>query len=632
MLTKIREKVAGPIGLTILGVIALSFVFFGASLNFASNPYAAKVDGSEISVGQFESMYRTQLDRNPSLATLPAEFRVQYRQQVLESLIRDRLVELHMADAGYQISDAQLEEFIQSFPEFQIDGVFDLETAESVLLTRTSYTIAQFRLVQRSQLRTEQLQRAIGGTALVTPSEYRRYLNLLAEQRLVTVAQFDVVSAAAEVEVTEEGIAAFYTENDSLYLLPESVTIEYIELDRAALAESVDVSEEVLQEYYLDSQSRYLRDEQRQARHILVLFGDDEVAAEASAQALLDRINAGESFEALAAEHSEDGGTAQSGGDMGVLTRSQLDGELASTVFTMQEGELNGPVKSEFGFHIVRLDAILEQGPLPLDQVRAELLAELRESETEGAFRDLTRQASDALFDNPDMQAIASAVGLEVQTAADVQRTSAGPFGSNQAAIDAIFDQRVLIDGDVSEVIEIDASRSAIFKVLEHAEASRQPLADVHAQVEVAIRSREAATIIFDRASQLMQALDSGEVFSAAADAGGALVSAPALVGRQSEGVDQTVLAAIFAARKPSQDAPVYGQVANEAGGYTVFSLQAVLPGDPLSIPQADRFAGKDQLALQAGGADYLAFVQSLYDDADIVINSDILAASDLLQ
>ena len=99
MLTQIREKVAGPIGLVILGAIALSFVFFGATLNFAGNVYAAKVDGSEISLGQFENTYRQQLNANPQLATLPPEIRAQYRQNIAESMIRDRLIELHLAEA-----------------------------------------------------------------------------------------------------------------------------------------------------------------------------------------------------------------------------------------------------------------------------------------------------------------------------------------------------------------------------------------------------------------------------------------------------------------------------------------------------------------------------------------------------
>ena len=431
---------------------------------------------------------------------------------------------------------------------------------------QNGYTVGQFKALQRREMRVNQLQRAIGATAVVTPADYRRYLNLVTEQRLVSVARFELASAAAEVEVSDTEIEAFYAGNESLYLLPESASIEYIELNRAALADSVEISEEELNEYYLESQSRYVQDEQRRARHILILLDDDEAAAETSARALLARLNAGEPFEDLAKQYSMDGGTAAQGGDLGALTRSQLPGELGAEIFSMRTGEIGGPVRSDFGFHIVRLDEILAQGPLPLDQVRGELLTELRENATEGAFRELSRKASDALFDNPEMQLIAQAVGVEVQTAADVQRTNAGPFGNNQAAIDAIFDERVLHDGQVSELIELDANRSAIFKVVAHAPAARQPLSEVREQVVAALREQKAAAIVFDRAAQLMQALDNGDEFALAAEAAQAVVSPPALLSRQSTDLDATVVAGIFRAQKPAQDAPVRGQVANEAG------------------------------------------------------------------
>ena len=632
MLSQIRDKIVGPIGLIVLGIIAVSFVFFGATLNFAGgNQYAAKVDGSEIGIMDFENTYRAQLDANPQLAQLPAEFRAQMRNSVLESMIRERLVDLYLAEAGYQISETQLTEQIQQVPEFQIDGKFDLKTAEE-LLALNGLSRADFRNLQRARMRTDQLRRAIGATAVVTPSEYRRYLNLVAEQRLVSTARFDLGTIAEEVEVSDEAISAYYEENDTLYLLPESASIEYIEMSRTVVAESIEISEERLAEYYKESQSRYLQDEQRRARHILILSEDDEVAAEELARSLVARIQAGEPFADLAATHSKDGSTGSQGGDLGARTSDQLSDELASAVFTMEVGDVSGPIKSDFGFHVVQLDEILEQGPLPLEQVRSELLVELREQETDGLFRDLTRAASDALFDHSDMQSIAATIDAEVQTADNIQRENAGPFGNNQAAIDAIFDARVLLDGEISEVIELDASRAAIFKVTAHTPASRYALEDVREQVATAVRSNEAEKIIAERAALLMEALNNGEDFGIAAESAGATVAPTTLVGRQNASVDPAVLSQIFASRKPSQDAPVRGQVRDQSGGQTIFSIEAVLPGRPETIPLADRDAGKEQLSRQSGGADYLAFVESLYAEADIAINEDVVAAPDLFQ
>jgi len=632
MLTLIREKMTGWIAMAILGLIGVTFVFFGGA-NFitSGNLFAAKVNGSEIGVMQFEQTYRDEMEANPSWAQFPEEIRVQIRQSILDSMVRERLIDLHVVDDGYQISDAQLARTIQGIQDFQIDGVFDLETAERVLL-QNGLTITQFRNAQRRNMRTNQLQRAVGGTALVTPADYRRFLNLIAEQRLASLATFDLEAVMAEIEVSDEMVVAFYDNNDTMFLTEESADVEFIEVRRDVVAQSIEVTEETLLEYYEDSQDRYLQDEQRQSRHILILSGDDEAAAEAEANDLLARIRAGESFEDLAAEHSDDSLTAPNGGDLGVLTRSQMSSELGGAVFSLIEGDVDGPIKSDFGFHLVRLDVILAQGPLPLDQVRGELLSELRDREAEDAYRNLERQVSDVLFDAQDMQAISAATGLEVQTASGFTRSGGEPIGANQAAIDAIFDTRVLLDGEISEIIELDANRSAVFRVTQRSEASRRPMDEVRDEIATTIQAQEAQTIVFNRAEQLMLALDNGEDFGAAGEAAGATVSAPTLLGRQDPVTDPAVLNEIFVAKKPTQGAPTTASVNNSVGGITVFSLDAVLPGRPESIPLADRDAGKLELAGQAGSSDYRAFVQTLYDKADIVVSEDALAAQDLFQ
>ncbi len=631
MLQNIREKFTGKFAIAILVLIGIPFVFVGINYNFIGSSYAAKVDGSDINVNQFEQAYRQQLERNPSWAQLPQQFRVQIRERVLDSLIRNRLVDLYLTGRGYQISDTLLTEAIQRTPDFQLDGKFDKETYFS-LLAQNGYEPAQFEALQRRALREDQLQRAIGATAIVTPAEYRRYLNLVAEERRVRLASFGLEGVADQVDITDDMITAFYDDNPTLFQTPESADIEFIDIRRDAVAAGIEISDEELQQYYEESRDRYLQDEQRQARHILILFDDDEDAAEALANELLSRIEAGESFQSLAGEYSRDGGTAANGGDLGVLTKTQLPGELGSAIFAMNAGDVEGPIKTDFGFHIVRLDRILERGPLPLDQVRGDLLAELQNQKADSEFRGLERRVSDALFDTPDLQSIADATGLEVKSADAFTREGGEPFGNNQAAIDAVFDSRVLFDGELSEPVELDANTTAVFRVTAYREASRKPLDEVRDEVIAALREQEAEKIVLDKAESMLQALAGGDDFADAAAQVGATVTGPVSVGRQSEDVDQAVLVEIFTAQKPAPDKPITGRVANISGGYTVYSLEAVLPGRPESIPLAERDAGKLQLAAQAGTADYRAFVQALYNEADIVINDDVLAASDLLQ
>ena len=631
MLQKIREKFTGTFALVILALIGIPFVFFGINYNFIGSNFAAKVDGEEISAAYFEQQYRSELAQRPEFADLNAAQRQQLRRSLLERLVRDQLVRNYMAEHGYRIGDKQLTDLIQAEQEFQVDGKFDRDTYVDYLAVRGREP-REFEESQRQFMREFQLRSSIMASAVVTPSEYRRYLNLAAEQRLVTLATLDEEVVADEIEITDEQIQAFYDSNPTMFQLPESAEVQYIRISRGDVADSIDISEERLAQYYEDEQYRYLQDEQRQARHVLIQFGDDEDAARTQAEDLLMRIRSGDSFEAIASEFSMDGGTASQGGNLGVLTESQLPDALGAAIFAMEEGDLQGPVRSDFGFHIIRLDDILERGPLPLDQVRGELISELQSREADALYLELERRLSDALFDMSDMQAIADAVGVDVMTIEGFTRDGAAPFGANQAAIDAVFSDAVLTGEQISEVIELDADSAAIFRVTEYNEATRQPLADVRDEIEAQVRSQQAESLLAARAEQILEAVDGGEDFGVAAETAGASVREPTLLTRQDTETDQLVVFEVFAAPKPSEDSSVTGRVRGLDGSFTVYRLEAVLPGRPESIPLEQRDAGKAQLAQDSGVGDYLAFVQSLYNEAEVVINQDALEEQDLLQ
>ena len=631
MLQNIREKFTGWVAITILAVIGVTFVFVGgANFVFIGNNYAAKVDDIDIGIGQFEAAYQDQVQQNPQLAQMGAEIRAQVRAGVLEQLIQQRVIDNYIDEAGYRVSDEQLTRLIQATPEFQVDGKFNMNMYLD-LLAANGYEPTAFERAQRVTLRRSQLQFGIRASAIMSPAAFRRYLNLAGEQRIVRLATIDPESVAAEITVTDEMIAAFYDENPTMFQLPESVDIEYIEIQRSQVAQGVSVSEEDLLDYYEFNKDRYEQDEQRQSRHILILAEDDEAAAEATANELLARINAGESFEDLARENSADSFTAERGGDLGALTRSQMPDGLDSAVFTMSEGEVGGPIKTDFGFHLVRLDAIIEPGPLPLDQVRGELTTELQDQQAERLFLDLERKLSDALFDATDINALSAAVGVEVQAVAGFTRQSSEPFGGELKVVDAVFDEMILSGEQLSEIIEIDSNRSAVFAVTSHQPATRQPLDDVREQVRASLESQQAEGVMAAKADEMIAALNDGVEFTAAAEAIGATAEEPTIMSRGDQEADQFISVAVFTALKPAQDAPTTGSTRNGVGGYTVYSLEAVVPGSPEGVPVEQRDAGKMQLTDQTGMGDFVAFVQALREDAEVIINDDVLAAQDLL-
>ncbi len=628
MLQDIREKITGPRALVFLGLIAIPFIFVGISSPLVGGGYAAKVDGDEISMNVFEQAWQDQIRQNPDYMSYPPQFQNMLRSQILDRLIRDRLITGYMNNVGMRVSEDKVTDQVRQIPAFQDNGVFSMGAYRSALDIQGRST-NEFEASMAQSLRQFQLQQSIIGTAFVTPAEYRRYLNLFAEQREVTVATIRFESIKESIEISDEEIAEFYAANPDQFNTTETVDLYYIEIRLDELAEKAVIAEEDLNAYYETASARYMQDERRQASHILILFGDDDAAALEQAKALTARVQAGEPFADLAKQYSADSLTADTGGDLGLLPETQLPPALGAAVFDMNKGQVKGPVRGDFGFHIVKLDDIVAGGPLPLEQVRGELESELRDRQADAAFRDLVNAVSNAMFDNLDIAEMADVVGLEVKSASNYTRAGGAPFGANQAAIDAVFNERVLKNGEVSDIVEIDANRSVVVRVSAYHEATLKPLSEVSKQIIGALKSARAQEIITDRSEDLMAKLRSGEDIVEASASVGAIVSAPAVVTRTDQEVDQRLLAAVFRSKKPVDGQPKIGGTFTQTEDYAVFSLTGVTAGRPESIPLADLDARKTELTAQSGTADFTAFLGELQQRAQIVKSDDILQSEE---
>lgn len=632
MLQTIRDRVTGKFALLILVLIALPFVFFGINSDLIGAGFAAKVNGEEISAFQFESAYQNQLLSLAEQGTeIPAEFRELVREGVLDRLIREELLRQYLIDAGFTVSDQLIANIIQADPTWAVDGEFSREAYDTWLELRAIEHSA-FEEAQRRTLAQDQLQRGVAATAFVTPSEYRRYLNLYGERRLVSLAEINLAEMTASIEVSDEDIQAYYDARPDDFQSPESVDVAYVELNRDEIAQSVEVTEEELRQLYEDTKSNYLQDERRQARHILILFGDDEAAAEEQATALTARVQAGEPFEDLARQYSADSSTAENGGDLGLTLQTQLPEALGDAIFDLDAGDIAGPVRTDFGFHVVRLDDIQSGGALPLEQVRNDLLQELQRNRATANYSRLEDELSDALFDAPNMAALAEAAGLELRTIEGYTRGGGGAFGSNQAAIDAVFDPSVLEDRELSDIIELDANRAVVVGVAEYNPASREPLEAVRDSIVSAIQGERAFAEANQQVSSIQAAVAAGaSMEDATADFPNVVVSSQTL-SRQNTDISPRVLGAIFQEKKPAAGQSRVGAMVTADQRYVVYNLLGVAPGRPESIPLEERDQGKLQLAMQSGSQDFASLIINLETGANIVKSEDVLAQQTLFE
>ena len=625
MLQNVRERVTGKFALVILVMIGASFMFFGVSSDYFTFGYAAKVNDKEIPIPVFENAYRDQLLRFAEQGIdIPDGVMQLVKEGVLDALIRDTVVDIYIEENGFRVSDAIVTDFIQRQADFRSEGKFSKDIYYAWLNQRV-LDPSQFEESQRRGIQKSQLQRGIGASSFVTPSEYRRYLNLYREQRQVDIIEIDITKIAESISIDNDEIQNFYDDNIEKFITPESVDFKYIEIDRNNLSSNVEVTEEELQQHYENSSFRFLQEEKRQAQHILIPFGDDESSSNNLAMELTKRAQSGESFDDLAKQYSQDGGTASRGGDLGMLLKSQSPGGLSETIFSIEKGEVEGPLKTDFGFHVIKLISIEMGGPLPMDSVRSELEVEIKLQKSANVFTDLERSISDALFDLRDIDSLAESLELEINNAFGFTLQGGGSFGSNQALIDAMFDDRIINEREISEIVELDANRSLVFQVFKHTQSSPQEIGGVSDVISGTIKTEKAREQAYKLIPELMKKLanEDAEVSVAAQSF---ITTSNLVTDRQSTDVDPMINSAIFQIKRPIDEQLSVGTTTAQNGNVVLFNVTEIFPGRPEMIPLAERDAGKLLLSSRSGVSDYAAFVSELEKAVDIVRSQDVLA------
>lgn len=372
MLTVFRGTFGRIAAIAILGLIALTFVFFGIDFTLTGTTFAAKVNGENIPIldfdrelqyqqAQYQQLYRIELDD---------DLRRELRRNVVDRLIRTEAMRQRIESAGYRISDARLSRHIRTIEAFQVGGEFSVDVYRAALANQ-GYAPAGFEVVQRRQLALLELQSGIASSAFLTPAEFRRYIELYAERREIAYAMFRVDDFLDQVEIDAAAIAAHYDANAALYMSEETVDFEYIEVDQATIAAGVEISDEDIAQFYEDDRARFQTEEERRVRHILVNVEDEQYAqAETEAAGILARIQAGEDFGELATELSDDAGTRAQAGELGWIGRGLLVGPFEDTLYSMEIGEVAGPVETEFGYHLLMLEEVRAGQIQPLEAVR----------------------------------------------------------------------------------------------------------------------------------------------------------------------------------------------------------------------------------------------------------------------
>lgn len=633
MLQRIHDSVGRWIAGIILGLLAVAFVFWGVDFSMGGTTFAAKVNGEKISLAEFERELRLRENefRQTNRIEIDDELARAMRRSVIDELVRIKALQQRVEEKGYRVSDERLLGFIYSVPAFQAGGQFSRIVFNNWLANQ-GMSASMFEQQQRALLALGDFETGIADTSFLTPAELSRYISLLRQSREIGFATFAVDNFLDRVEADDAEVEAHYEANSADYQTTETVDLEYIELSLADVAETIDVSEAELRAYYDQNRSRFETVEERFARHILFQVDEDttDEAALAAAQSARERIEGGADFAEVAREVSEDVPTRLVGGELGWITPGMLSGPFEEALYSLDVNAVSEPVRTDFGYHLIKLEQVRSSEVQSFEEIRESLLAELQTTLAEDTFYDLVNDLDDKAFNAEDeLATVAMEMGLELKTAEAFPRTGdRNVFPNSEAVVQAAFDEEVLLTGKNSEMVDLADDHVMVLRVAEYHPPTTKPLDEVREQIREALK-REKARVLAEEAAKAFEAAfaalpDDGDPAALAAEHNGTW-SAPRWVERTDALVPTEVLSQAFAMPRPRAGAPLRATAALAGGDYVVFQLSGVVSGTVESIDEEERKRMRDIIALSAADSELFAYSIETVADASVRVPNDIL-------
>ncbi len=626
MLHFIRERAQGWLAWFIVGLISIPFALWGINsyLGGPSEVAVATVNDESITQSEFQQamqQYREQMRSRLGENFDPELFdNIEIKRSVLEGLIEQKLLLSSSHSLGQTVSDVALAKVIQATSAFQKDGSFDNEHY-SLVLARVGLSPARYEAELRSDLLTQELISNIQQTSAITTKSLDDVIALEKQSREIGYGVISAEEQLATVTVAEEDVKQYFEEHQDRYLAPERVVVDYIELSIEQLKNEVEVNEAAVKAFYANNKDQFVGPEQRRISHILI-EGDDEAALTAITE-VKQRIDSGEDFSVVAKELSQDSGSAGQGGDLDFIQRGQMDTVFEEASFALENvGDVSEPVKTEFGYHIIKLTD-LQATETNFSDVREQVESLYRYQEAEEIFYDKAEQLADLSYENPEnLDVSAEALDLEIKTTTAFTRDGGANLLSNKKLVNVAFSEDVLANDLNSAVIELSKSHLVVIHKNQYFPSSRLPYESVAPAIKESLRFEQASAKAREQGEEILEQLKSGTPAESLFAANN--WQASQAYGRMDKEVSAQVLERAFSVAKPISG-PQYAGFTATNGNYIVIKVAGVKNGEPSSATQEERDGLKSQLARINGESELQAFIDSLKATAAVEVFSQNL-------
>jgi len=569
---------------------------------------------SEIYRQQFRGQFDASLMDNPEI-----------RRGVLDGLVAQKLLATATDRSGVRLSDAELAKRILAEPAFQVDGKFSKERYDLIARSQGLTPVGLDERL-RSDLSEQQFRDSIVNTTFVPTATLDGFIRLSEQTREVSVVNLAPDQYMARAVVKPEEVKAYYDAHPKEFTIPERARVEYVELSLDALAARQQVIPEDVKKVYEEQvQGGKLGvKEQRSASHILVAVPADakedvRKAAEEKANAIAARVRKSPAtFADVAKKESQDPGSAAQGGDLGFFSRGAMVKPFEDAVFDpkVKKGEIVGPVKSDFGYHIIKLTDVKGGSVKSLAEATPEIEASLKKQAAQRTFADAAEQFSNLVYEqSTSLKPVADKLGLTIQQSPWIQKGAPTvPALSNPKIQAEIFSEATLKGKRNTAAIETAPNTLVAARLAEYKPEELRTFDSAKAEIEAKLKREAAVKLASADGAAKLKELEAGK------DAG-LKWPAPLGVNRQKPGgLYPTVIDKVF--RVDPKKLPAYVGVETPAG-YSVVQVSKVVDIDKVDNKMREALASQLRNAMAAEELD--SVLGSLRDRVGVTVRKDVL-------
>lgn len=620
MIQTLRENLKGALAIVLIGFILLAMLVTGQEMvKTTLSDTVAKVNGTAISEKDLRRammLAKARMQEQMKLEDTAEQLKDEnLRQPALNSLIREKALVLAAQKGGMGVSDATVKDQIKQ--SFSQNNAFQAEQF-NYFLNRNGYTQASLIEQESGLYVLRQLMQGLSGSAFVTASEVDLLAAIVGQKRNFTAITLPYSLLDGKIKIADEEAEQYYKDNQARFTEEQKISVQYIALFLDDLAKLKVPTDEQIKASFEEEQKNFVSTPELIIAHILVDAKTEKAAAQKRIDDIKVKLASGESFESLAKTQSDDLGSKDAGGVLGVMTGDLFPADFQASVSSLTEGQVSAPLTSPAGTHFVKLLKRTTPVAPSFETRKAIIQQQLAKEQAAEHYADDLKRLDELTFGKDSLEAAAQALGLEVKTSALFARSGGADIAAQAAVVEAAFAKDVLEQGQNSKVIEVGSDKAYVVRLKDNNPSHVKPLAEVKPSVVAALTQAKITSELQAKAGQLQQLWSSGGDIAALVKKEGYIQKTFTDAERFKSAEDREVVQWAFSMVPPAPNQPQLGTFTGHKGDVVVISLTAVQKGSRQGLDPQQLDAMKAQVENQQMNDELVAYEQAQFSAAKV--------------